>query len=130
MMNIETIQSYYKARGLQWPSAKNALWFYLSEVGELAEAYLSQNGDELTEEEIEMLEIFAKEGMHADKIVSRVDGWIRNNDRVRKENISYEVADCEMMLAVFMYSLTGTSPDKALHEKMRDKLGDKAHLLD
>jgi hypothetical protein len=129
-MNIETIQSYYKARSLQWPSAKNALWFYLSEVGELAEAYLSQNGDELTEEEIEMLEIFAKEGMHADKIVSRVDGWLRNNDRVRKENISHEVADCEMMLAVFMYSLTGTSPDEALLGKMKDKLGDKAHLLD
>lgn len=129
-MNIETIQSYYKARGLQWPSAKNALWFYLSEVGELAEAYLSQNGDELTEEEIEMLEIFAKEGMHADKIVSRVDGWLRNNDRVRKENISHEVADCEMMLAVFMYSLTGTSPDEALLGKMKDKLRDNAHLLD
>jgi len=129
-MNIETIQSYYKARSLQWPSAKNALWFYLSEVGELAEAYLSQNGDELTEEEIEMLEIFAKEGMHADKIVSRVDGWLRNNDRVRKENISHEVADCEMMLAVFMYSLTGTSPEEALLGKMKDKLGDNVHLLD
>jgi hypothetical protein len=77
-----------------------------------------------------MLEIFAKEGMHADKIVSRVDGWLRNNDRVRKENISHEVADCEMMLAVFMYSLTGTSPDEALLGKMKDKLGDKAHLLD
>ena len=37
-MNIETIQTYYKARGLQWPDAKDALWFYLSEVGELAES--------------------------------------------------------------------------------------------
>lgn len=128
-MNIETIQSYYKARGLQWPSAKNALWFYLSEVGELAEAYLSQNEDELTDEEIKMLEVFAKEGMHADEIVSRVDGWIRNNDRVRKENIIKEVADCEMMLAVFMYSLTGTSPDDALLSKMKEKLGESAHLL-
>lgn len=128
-MKIETIQSYYKARGLQWPFAKNALWFYLSEVGELAEAFLSQNQDDLTDEEIQMLETFAEEGMHADEIVSRVDGWIRNNDRVRKENISKEVADCEMMLAVFMYSLTGTSPDDALLEKMKEKLGDKAQLL-
>jgi len=129
-VKIETIQSYYKARGLQWPSAKNALWFYLSEVGELAEAYLSQHHDDLTDEEIQMLEIFADEGMHADEIVSRVDGWIRNNDRVRKENIGKEVADCEMMLAVFMYSLTGTSPDEALLDKMREKLGDKAHFFD
>ena len=128
-MNIETIQSYYNARGLQWPTAKNALWFYLSEVGELAEAYLSQKRDELTSEEIKMLEIFAEEGMHADRIVSRVDGWIRNNDRTRKENISKEVADCEMMLAVFMYSLMGISPDEALLDKMKEKLGDRAHLL-
>ena len=129
-MKIETIQSYYQARGLQWPSAKNALWFFLSEVGELAEAYLSQNQDMLSGEEIQMLETFAGEGLHADEIVSRVDGWIRNNDRVRKEDISKEVADCEMMLAVFMYSLTGISPDDALLEKMKEKLGANAHLLD
>jgi len=73
-MNIETIQRYYKARGLQWPEAKDALWFYLSEVGELAEAYLSHHHDGLTAEEIRMLEIFSEQGMHADEIVSRVDG--------------------------------------------------------
>ena len=31
-----------------------------------------------------MLERFTEEGLHADEIVSRVDGWVRNNDRVRK----------------------------------------------
>ena len=129
-MKLHTIQSYYEARGLQWPSAKDALWFYLSEVGELAEAYLAHHEDELSTEEVEMLELFVKEGSHADEIVSRVDGWVRNNDRIRKENISKEVADCDMMLAVFMYSLTGSSPDEALLEKMREKLGDKADLLE
>ncbi|MDY6846224.1 MAG: hypothetical protein SVP52_03715 [Chloroflexota bacterium] len=129
-MNIETIQNYYKARGLQWPSAKDALWFYLSEVGELAEAFLSHHQDQLTAEEIRMLEIFSEQGNHADQIVSRVGGWVRNNDRVRKEDISKEVADCEMMLGVFMHSLTGTSPDEALLSKMKEKLGDKSnHLL-
>lgn len=128
-MNIQTIQSYYKARGLQWPSAKDALWFFLSEVGELAEAFLAHHEDDLTHEEILMLQQFADEGQHADEIVSRVDGWVRNNDRVRKENISKEVADCEMMLAVFMYSLTESSPDDALLEKMKEKLGDRSHLL-
>ena len=128
-MNIETIQRYYKARGLQWPEAKDALWFYLSEVGELAEAYLSHHQDTLTDEEVQMLEGFAKHGMRADEIVSRVDGWIRNNDRVRKEDISKEVADCEMMLAVFMQSLTGRSPDDALLEKMKEKLGTDSDIL-
>jgi len=129
-MDIRTIQSYYEARGLQWPSAKDALWFYLSEVGELAEAFLVHYQDQLSEEEIEMLQRFSDEGFHADEIVSRVEGWIRNNDRVRKEDISKEVADCEMMLAVFMYSLTGTTPDDALLKKMKEKLGDRAVLLD
>lgn len=128
-MNIQTIQSYYKARGLQWPAAKDALWFFLSEVGELAEAYLAHYEDILTEEETAMLARFSREGLHADEIVSRVDGWVRNNDRTRKENIEKEVADCEMMLAVFMYSLTGSSPDEALFEKMKEKLGENADLL-
>ena len=128
-MNIETIQTYYKARGLQWPAAKDALWFFLSEVGELAEAYLVHHESELTDEEVEMLSIFTKEGLHADEIVSRVDGWVRNNDRVRKENINKEVADCEMMLAVFAYSLSKISPDQALLEKMKEKLGDRSYLL-
>jgi hypothetical protein len=129
-LNIQTIQSYYQARGLQWPSAKDALWFYLSEVGELAEAFLVHHENELSHEEIEMLKMFTQEGLHADEIVSRVDGWVRNNDRVRKEDIGKEVADCEMMLAVFMYSLTGTSPDDALLKKMKEKLGSKSDLLD
>ena len=128
-MDVQVLRNYYQARGLQWPSAKDALWFFLSEVGELAEAYLAHHEKELTDEEVEMLQTFADEGFHADEIVSRVDGWVRNNDRTRKEDISKEVADCEMMLAVFMYSLTGTSPDDALLKKMKEKLGGQASLL-
>jgi len=128
-MDIQIIQKYYQARGLQWPNAKDALWFFLSEVGELAEAYLVHHENELTDEEVEMLKIFADEGFHADEIVSRVDGWVRNNDRAKKEDISKEVADCEMMLAVFMYSLTQTSPDDALLRKMKEKLGPQSEVL-
>ena len=128
-MDIQTIQNYYQARGLQWPDAKDALWFFLSEVGELAEAYLVHHETQLTDEEVDMLQTFADEGFHADEIVSRVEGWVRNNDRVKKEDISKEVADCEMMLAVFMYSLTQTSPDDALLQKMKEKLGDKSDML-
>ena len=128
-MDIRTIQNYYQARGLQWPDAKDALWFFLSEVGELAEAYLVHHEPELMDEEVKMLQTFANEGFHADEIVSRVEGWVRNNDRVKKEDIRKEVADCEMMLAVFMYSLTQTSPDDALLQKMKEKLGDKSDAL-
>ena len=129
LMDIQTIKNYYTARGLQWPCAKDALWFFLSEVGELAEAYLAHHAEELTAEEIEMLKTFSAEGFHADEIVSRVQGWIRNNDRVKKEDISKEVADCEMMLSVFMYSQTQSTPDEALLKKMKEKLGGNADVL-
>ena len=122
-MEIERIQAYYQARGLQWAGAKDALWFFLSEVGELAEAWLALHASELTEEEISMLDAFATQGMRADEIVSQVPGWIRNNDRTRKQDVEKEVADCNMMLSVFMYSLSGKTPDDALAEKMKEKLG-------
>ncbi len=98
--------------------------FYLSEVGELAEAYLAISPVALSDEERQLLADFAKLGMQADEIVSRVDGWVRNFDRQRKENIAHEVADCNMMLSVFMESFAGgRSPDDALRDKMTLKLG-------
>ena len=122
-MEIELIKKYYNARGLAWPEQKDALLFYLSEVGELAEAYLAISPVALSDEERQLLADFAKLGMQADEIVSRVDGWVRNFDRQRKENIAHEVADCNMMLSVFMESFAGRSPDDALRDKMALKLG-------
>jgi len=54
-MKTEIIQEYYRQRGLSWPDHKSALLFYLSEVGELAEAYLAIQPAELTQEEQELL---------------------------------------------------------------------------
>lgn len=122
-METNLIKKYYQTRGLAWPGQKDALLFYLSEVGELAEAYLAIAPVELSEEERQLLAEFASLGMKADEIVSRVDGWVRNLDRQRKENIAHEVADCNMMLSVFMEAFEKRSPDDALREKMSLKLG-------
>lgn len=122
-MKTEIIQEYYRQRGLGWPDQKSALLFYLSEVGELAEAYLALEPVELTEEERELLQQFSDLGMKADEIVSRKPGWVRNNDRICKENIAHEAADCNMMLSVFLETYSSQSPDDALLEKMTLKLG-------
>ncbi len=122
-MKIEIIKDYYDQRGLGWPDQKSALLFYLSEVGELAEAWLAIQPVDLTEEEQELFQSYADLGLKADEIVSRKPGWIRNNDRLRKENITHEAADCNMMLSVFMDTYNGQSPDDALLEKMELKLG-------
>ena len=122
-MKTEIIREYYRQRGLSWPDPKSALLFYLSEVGELAEAYLAIQTAELSCEEQELLQNFANLGLQADEIVSRKPGWIRNNDRLRKENIAHEAADCNMMLSVFLETYKGQSPDDALLEKMALKLG-------
>lgn len=122
-MKIEIIKDYYDQRGLGWPDQKSALLFYLSEVGELAKAWLAIQPVDLTEEEQELFQSFADLGLKADEIVSRKPGWIRNNDRLRKENITHEAADCNMMLSVFMDTYNGQSPDDALLQKMELKLG-------
>ncbi len=129
-MDTEIIKAYYIARGLQWADQKSALLFFLSEVGEMAEAYAEVEGDGLTVEEAGLLARFAMLGLEADDIVSRKPGWIRNNDRLRKQNIAHEAADCNMMLAVFMESYANLSPDDALREKMALKLGCDVQELD
>jgi len=129
-MKTEIIQEYYRQRGLSWPDQKSALLFYLSEVGELAEAYLAIQPLELSEEERELLKKFAQIGLEADEIVSRKPGWVRNNDRTRKENIAHEAADCNMMLSVFLETYNGQSPDDALLEKMALKLGHPINELE
>ena len=129
-MDTKWIKAYYNARGLQWADQKSALLFFLSEVGELAEAYAEVEGAGLSGEETDLLARFADLGLEADEIVSRTPGWIRNNDRLRKQNIAHEAADCNMMLSVFMESYANLSPDDALREKMALKLGCKAEELD
>jgi NTP pyrophosphatase (non-canonical NTP hydrolase) len=129
-MDTELIKAYYKARGLKWAEQKSALLFFLSEVGELAEAYAEVEGESLTSEETELFNRLASLGLEADEIVSRKPGWIRNNDRLRKQNIAHEAADCNMMLSVFMESYANLSPDEALREKMALKLGCSEQELD
>ena len=129
-MDTEIIKAYYIARGLQWADQKSALLFFLSEVGELAEAYAEVEGASLTTEEKELFSRFASLGLEADEVVSRKPGWIRNNDRLRKQNVAHEAADCNMMLSVFMESYARISPDDALREKMALKLGCKTEDLD
>jgi NTP pyrophosphatase (non-canonical NTP hydrolase) len=129
-MNTKSIKAYYDARGLQWADQKSALLFFLSEVGELAEAYAEVEGAGLTSEEKELLSHFASLGLEADEIVSRKPGWVRNNDRLRKQNIAHEAADCNMMLSVFLESYANLSPDDALREKMALKLGCQVKELD
>ena len=122
-MKTVIIQAYYGQRGTSWPALKSALLFFLSEVGELAEAYLALQPVELSPEEEQLLEQFAALGLQADEIVSRKPGWARNNDRARKENIAHEAADCNMMLSVFLQTYNDQSPDEVLLEKMGLKLG-------
>ena len=78
----------------------------------------------------ELFSRFAALGLEADEVVSRKPGWIRNNDRLRKQNVAHEAADCNMMLSVFMESYAHISPDDALREKMALKLGCKTEDLD
>ena len=52
-------------------------------MGELVEAHLADNEDELSSDERKILEVFAKERLHADEVASRLNGWIGINDHIR-----------------------------------------------
>jgi NTP pyrophosphatase (non-canonical NTP hydrolase) len=67
----EAVQIYYDRRGLKFPDDEAALLFLISEVGELADA-----------------------------VVSQQPGWIRN-DPDKQRIISDEIGDVLMMLTAF-----------------------------
>jgi NTP pyrophosphatase (non-canonical NTP hydrolase) len=65
------ITTYYESRKLKVPDDQEALLYLVSEIGELADAFVD----------------------------SKSDDWVRNNSKYR--SISDEVADVLMMLYVF-----------------------------
>ena len=67
----ETVRAYFEHRGLTAPDAGQALLFLVSEVGELADAFVEQQAQ-----------------------------WVRNNPG-RNRDISDEIGDVLMMLTVF-----------------------------
>lgn len=67
----EVVRAYYAHRGLTAPDAGQALLFLVSEIGELADAFVEQQAE-----------------------------WVRNNPG-RNRDISDEIGDVLMMLTVF-----------------------------
>ena len=67
----EVVRAYFEHRGLTAPDAGQALLFLVSEVGELADAFVEEQAQ-----------------------------WVRNNPE-RNRNISDEIGDVLMMLTVF-----------------------------
>ncbi len=68
---IDTVKRYYEFRGLTQPDAAQAFLFLVSEVGELADAFVEQQAQ-----------------------------WVRNNPD-RERDVQAEIGDVLMMLTVF-----------------------------
>ncbi len=68
---LETVNRYYEFRGLTQPDANQAFLFLVSEMGELADAFVEEQGQ-----------------------------WVRNNPN-RERDIQAEIGDVLMMLTVF-----------------------------
>lgn len=113
------VEKYYQFRGYKRPDALQALLFLVSEVGELAEAYLYQQhvADVATED---FLREVAEDGRVADALVSGQQQWVRNGDRRKAPVLADEVADVLMMLVVFAGCM-GIDTAHALLAKMRKK---------
>lgn len=113
------VEQYYQYRGYARPDALQALLFLVSEVGELAEAYLHQQqvADIATED---FLREVVEDGRVADALVSGQQSWVRNGDRKHAPVLADEVADVLMMLVVFAGCM-GIDAAQALLAKMRKK---------
>lgn len=72
---VELVQAYYRFRGLTEPDANQALLFLVSEVGELADAFVEGQG-----------------------------AWVRNHPD-KERDIKDEIGDVLMMLTVFAHQL-------------------------
>ncbi len=68
---IDTVNRYYNFRGLTQPDAAQAFLFLVSEMGELADAFVQEQAE-----------------------------WVRNNPD-RERDIEAEIGDVLMMLTVF-----------------------------
>jgi NTP pyrophosphatase (non-canonical NTP hydrolase) len=68
---VEIVKQYYAFRGLTQPDANQAFLFLVSEIGELSDALVAEQG-----------------------------AWVRNNPG-RERHIPWEIGDVLMMLTVF-----------------------------
>lgn len=126
---LSRIIEYFEERKppLLWPGTEAAALFYLSEVGELAEAMLALDDQKPRSKRMgkktrSILRSFAKMGYQADDTVRDMRGWVRNNNRVHSPDISGEIADNNMMLQILSDNLIGRSPEDCMIRKMRAQI--------
>jgi len=118
----KTIDEYYAFRKLEPPNGIQSFWFYLSEVGELAEAMLALYPEHFTPSEKTLLSDFVRLGLQADSIVSSQAAWTRNNERTLKPaSIESEAADNFMMLDRTLKGLEKPEAFELLLAKMESK---------
>ena len=119
----DQIDVYYEARGLRTPNAKEALFWLVSEVGELVEAWLIQdrtmtpNGDRAVLIEMVMI------GKRADVAVSAMQGdWMRNFQPAGTVDIPGEGGDVYMMLDRLLKAFDLPAPEDCWKSKANRKL--------
>jgi hypothetical protein len=87
----------------------------------MAKAWLTLSDPRLTPQERALFRDIVRVGGMAESFVASEKEWVRNGDRVKEENLGYEIGDVLMMLTVFS-ALTGyVSPEECMLEKMKAK---------
>ena len=91
-ISIPATREYYKFRGMEWPSAKEALDFAITEIGEAMDAYIRENQV----------------------------GWVRNTPD-KNTNFGWELADTYQMLMIAAHQATGKTLNELLLAKWESK---------
>lgn len=118
-----TIEKYYAFRYPDTrPDARQALFFLLTEIGEMVNAWLD-NGNRYvaSQDELQLFSYVEIMRVLAERIVSGEKPWVRNNDREKEPCLPHEIGDVLMMLTRFSIASGSGDPETCMTEKMRSK---------
>ena len=117
------IDTYYEARNLTTPDAKEALFWLISEIGELTEAWLVQDKSIPSNGAREILVAMVMLGKRADIAVSEMRGnWLRNFQPSGTIDLEGEVGDVLMMLNRFAQAANLPTPEQCWLDKADQKI--------
>lgn len=121
----ERIDLYYHLRGLKHPNATQAMLWLITELSELAEAVVAATGQPKNPDVIAAFAALEISADMAEKALTSVPGWVRNNQTEGTLDLPGEIGDVLMMLDRVADTLNQEEPHICLERKMTRKLKER-----
>lgn len=121
----DRIDLYYHLRGLKHPNATQAMLWLITELSELAAAVVATSGQPRNPDVISAYAALEVSADIAEKALTSVPGWVRNNQADGTVDLPGEIGDVLMMLDRVADTLNQPEPHACLEKKMTRKLKER-----